>query len=143
MLSLENVIMNTDTYPTRFLHTMLRVENLECSIKFYTEIMGMRVLRRKDYEDGQFTLVFLGYGSEDRATVLELTYNWDKQSYQKGTAFGHIALAVSDIYETCEQLSDEGIIITRKPASMAFDKNEVIAFVEDPDGYKIELIEKN
>ena len=103
----------------------------------------MHVLRRKDYEDGQFTLVFLGYGLESDTAVLEITHNWDNSTYQKGTAFGHIALAVSDIYETCKKLSDEEIIVTRKPAPMVFDKSEVIAFIEDPDGYKIELIERD
>lgn len=135
--------MSTYTYPTRFLHTMFRVENLDRSIKFYTEILGMHVLRRKDYEDGQFTLVFLGYGLESDTAVLEITHNWDNSTYQKGTAFGHIALAVSDIYETCKKLSDEEVIVTRKPAPMVFDKSEVIAFIEDPDGYKIELIERD
>ncbi len=127
--------------PHRILHTMLRVADLEHSINFYTQLMGMRVLRHRDYPDGQFTLVFMGYDDEESSTVLELTHNWNKKIYEKGTAFGHIALAVTDVYETCRQLSREGVTITREPGPMSFDKDEVIAFIEDPDGYKIELIQ--
>ena len=128
--------------PTRLLHTMLRVGNLERSITFYTKLLGMCILRQADYQEGRFTLVFLGYGSEEDTTVLELTHNWDTQSYERGTAFGHIALAVSDIYKTCAYLEKEGITITRKPGPMAFDQTEIIAFLEDPDGYKLELVQK-
>lgn len=131
------------TAPHRFLHTMLRVCDLERSITFYTELLGMRLLRSKDYDNGRFTLVFLGFGLESETTVLELTHNWDESAYDIGGAYGHIALAVSDIYTTCKVLQSDGVIIRRPPGPMAFDKREVIAFIEDPDGYQIELIEKD
>jgi lactoylglutathione lyase len=124
-----------------YLHTMLRVGNLEQSIAFYTKLLGMKELRRADYPDGKFTLVFLGYGGEDSHTVLELTYNYGVEHYEQGTAFGHLALGVPDIHATCEQLRSAGAKITREPGPMKFGRT-VIAFIEDPDGYKIELIER-
>lgn len=128
-------------YPTRLLHTMLRVADLDRSIAFYTQLLGMTLLRRKDYPAGEFTLAFLGYGDESYATVLELTHNWGTQLYEKGTAFGHIALAAPDIYATCKALAEKGVSITRQPGPMKADASEMIAFIEDPDGYKIELIQ--
>lgn len=125
----------------RFLHTMLRVGNLERSIEFYTEILGMELLRRQDYPGGKFTLAFLGYGSEATHTVLELTHNWDVESYELGEGYGHIALGVEDIYATCEALRQAGARVVREPGPMKHGTT-VIAFVEDPDGYKIELIER-
>ena len=125
----------------RFLHTMLRVRDLDQSIEFYTKYMGMKLLRKNDHEGGRFTLAFLGYGDEKDHTVLELTYNWDKDNdYTLGDAYGHIALGVPDIYATCDALKCHGINITREPGPMKHSKT-IIAFIEDPDGYKIELIE--
>lgn len=129
-------------YPRRFLHTMLRVSDLSQAIAFYTKMLGMTVLRQKDYPLGQFTLVFLGYGEESTNTVLELTYNWGVTAYAHGTGYGHLALAVDDIVATCEMLAAHGVPITRPPGPMTLDANEIIAFIEDPDGYKIELIER-
>lgn len=125
----------------RMLHTMLRVGDLERSIKFYTEVLGMQLLRRKDYPDGEFTLAFLGYGPEETHTVLELTYNWGKTSYELGTAYGHIALGVEDIYAACEAIRAAGGKVVREPGPMKHGAT-VIAFIEDPDGYKVELIER-
>jgi lactoylglutathione lyase len=126
--------------PTRMLHVMLRVFNLQHSLDFYIGALGMQMLRRQDYPSGRFTLVFLGYGSEDSDTVLELTHNWDQQEpYALGSAYGHIALAVSDIYATCGDLAEAGVKITRSPGPMKHSPT-LIAFIEDPDGYKIELI---
>jgi len=122
------------------LHTMLRVGDLERSLRFYTQILGMRLLRRKDYPDGRFTLAFVGYGGEADHTVLELTHNWDTASYELGTAFGHVALGVDDIYRTCETLRAKGAKIVREPGPMKHGGSE-IAFIEDPDGYRIELIQ--
>jgi lactoylglutathione lyase len=129
--------------PFRLLHTMIRVRDLEKSIDFYTRHLGMKLLRRKDYPSGRFTLAFVGYGDEKDHTVVELTYNWDqKESYDLGTGFGHLALAVPDIYGTCERLEKEGVKIPRPPGPMKHG-GSVIAFVEDPDGYRIELIERS
>jgi lactoylglutathione lyase len=129
--------------PFRLLHTMIRVRDLEKSIDFYTRHLGMKLLRRKDYPSGRFTLAFVGYGDEKDHTVVELTYNWDqKESYDLGTGFGHLALAVPDIYGTCERLEKEGVKIPRSPGPMKHG-GSVIAFVEDPDGYRIELIERS
>lgn len=124
----------------RLLHTMLRVGDLDQSISFYCDIMGMELLRKHDYESGRFTLAFLGYGPEKDNTVLELTYNWDTDSYEKGEGFGHIAIAVDDVYKACEKIRDAGGVIVREPGPMKHGTT-VLAFVEDPDGYKIELLE--
>jgi lactoylglutathione lyase len=126
----------------QLLHTMIRVFDLDKSIAFYTEQLGMKLLRRKDYPSGEFTLAFVGYGDEDSNAVIELTHNWgQKEPYQLGTAFGHLAVGVPDIYGTCERLAKAGVKIPRPPGPMKHG-GSVIAFVEDPDGYKIELIEK-
>jgi len=125
----------------RLLHTMIRVGGLEKSIDFYTRIMGMRLLRRKDYPGGRFTLAFVGYGDEADTAVIELTWNWDTTSYDLGNAFGHIAIAVDDIYTVCDRIRADGGVISREPGPMKHG-NTVIAFVRDPDGYAIELIEK-
>ena len=124
----------------RMLHTMIRVGDLERSLQFYRDVLGMRLLRRKDYPDGRFTLAFVGYGPEDTDTVIELTHNWDTERYEIGTGYGHVALGVDDIYATCNELRSRGAKITREPGPMKHGGSE-IAFIEDPDGYKIELIE--
>ena len=124
----------------RMLHTMLRVGDLDKSITFYTEVLGMQLLRRKEYRSGRFTLAFLGYGPESEQTVLELTHNWDTSSYELGDAYGHIALGVEDIRSTCAAISGKGGRVVREPGPMKHGST-VIAFVEDPDGYKVELIE--
>jgi lactoylglutathione lyase len=124
----------------RFLHTMLRVGNLERSLRFYCDVLGMRLLRQKDYPDGKFTLAFVGYGDESDHTVLELTQNWDTESYDLGDAYGHIALGVEDIYTACSEIETKGGTVTRPPGPMKHGKT-VIAFVADPDGYKVELIQ--
>ena len=124
----------------RMLHTMLRVGDLEQSIAFYTEVLGMQLLRRKDYPTGRFTLAFLGYGPESDHTVLELTHNWDTSAYELGDGYGHIALGVEDIHSTCAGIADQGGRVVREPGPMKHGST-VIAFVEDPDGYKVELIE--
>ncbi len=125
----------------RLLHTMLRVGDLDQSLKFYCELLGMTLLRKKDYPGGEFTLAFIGYGDESDHTVIELTYNWGKDHYSLGDAYGHIAIAVDDIYATCQEISDRGGKITREPGPMKHGST-VIAFVEDPDGYKVELIQQ-
>ena len=125
----------------RLLHTMLRVGNLDRSIDFYTQVLGMRVLRRKDYPDGRFTLAFLGYVEESEGTVLELTHNWDTAEYDLGTAYGHIALGVPDAHAACEAIKAAGGQVTRE-AGPVKGGTTVIAFVTDPDGYKIELIQR-
>ena len=125
----------------RILHTMLRVGDLDKSLAFYTEVLGMRLLRRNDYPEGKFTLAFVGYQDEKDGAVLELTHNWGVARYEIGTGYGHIALAVEDIYAACEAIRQRGGRITREPGPMK-GGSSVIAFVEDPDGYKIELIEK-
>ncbi|MEA5578890.1 lactoylglutathione lyase [Anabaena sp. UHCC 0451] len=124
----------------RLLHTMLRVGNLEESLKFYCDFLGMKLLRRKDYPGGEFTLAFVGYGEESDHTVLELTYNWGVEKYDLGTAYGHIALGVDDIYSTCEEIRNRGGKVVREPGPMKHGST-IIAFVEDPDGYKVELIQ--
>jgi lactoylglutathione lyase len=124
----------------RLLHTMLRVGNLERSIEFYTEVLGMKLLRRKEYPQGEFTLAFVGYGDESETAVIELTYNWGTDSYDLGDGYGHIALGVEDIYGTCEAIKQRGGKVTREPGPMKHGTT-VIAFIEDPDGYKIELIQ--
>ncbi|SFU27552.1 lactoylglutathione lyase [Nitrosomonas eutropha] len=125
----------------RILHAMLRVGNLERSIRFYTDVLGMQVLRRKDYQEGKFTLVFVGYQSEAEGTVLELTHNWETDHYDLGTGFGHIAIEVDNAYEACEKARNLGGHVTREAGPMKHGTT-VIAFIEDPDGYKIEFIQK-
>ena len=125
----------------RLLHTMIRVNDLDETLKFYCGALGMKLLNRKDYPDGKFTLAFVGYGDEKNNTVVELTHNWDTKSYEMGTAFGHLAVGVSDIYKTCDELKHKGVKVTREPGPMKFG-GAVIAFIEDPNGYKIELIER-
>lgn len=124
----------------RILHTMLRVGDLERSIRFYTEVLGMKLLRRKDYPDGKFTLAFIGYGNEADSAVIELTHNWGVDRYELGTAYGHIAVAVKDAAAACEGVRRMGGKVTREAGPMKFG-GSVIAFVEDPDGYKIEFIQ--
>ncbi len=123
----------------RLLHTMIRVGDLEKSIAFYTDIMGMKLLRRKDYPDGKFTLAFVGYGDEKHHTVIELTYNWDTDHYELGTGFGHLAIEVDDVYAAAEKIRAQGGKIIREPGPMNAGST-IIAFVEDPDGYPIELL---
>lgn len=125
----------------RMLHTMLRVGDLDASIGFYTDVLGMQLLRRQDYPEGKFTLAFLGYGPEDSHTVLELTHNWETSSYDLGNGYGHIALAVLDAAAACAQIKARGGRVVREAGPMKHGST-VIAFVEDPDGYKIELIER-
>jgi lactoylglutathione lyase len=124
----------------RMLHTMLRVGDLDKSLAFYCDILGMQLLRRKDYPGGEFTLAFFGYGEEKDNTVIELTYNWGVEKYDLGEGYGHIALGVDDIYGTCDRIKAQGGKVSREPGPMKHGTT-VIAFVEDPDGYKIELIQ--
>jgi lactoylglutathione lyase len=124
----------------RFLHTMLRVKDLDASLRFWTEQFGMKLLRRKDYPEGKFTLAFVGYGDESDHTVIELTYNWGKSDYALGDQFGHVAIGVDDIYATCARLRAAGVAVTREPGPMKHGST-LIAFVEDPNGYKVELIQ--
>jgi lactoylglutathione lyase len=124
----------------RLLHTMLRVNDLEESLRFYCDLLGMRLLRRKDYPSGRFTLAFVGYGPEAEQAVLELTHNWDTHAYDVGTGFGHVALGVEGIHEKVAELRAKGAKVTREPGPMKHG-GSTIAFVEDPNGYKIELIE--
>ncbi len=125
----------------RILHTMLRVGDLERSIRFYTEVLGMRLLRRKDYPAGKFTLAFVGYDDESKQAAIELTYNWDVERYDLGDAFGHIAIEVDDAYAACEEIRKRGGNVVREAGPMK-GGTTVIAFIEDPDGYRIELIQK-
>ena len=128
----------------RLLHTMLRVRDLDRSLAFYTGLLGMRLLRRHAYSQGRFTLAFLGYGPEAETAVLELTHNWDRtEPYEQGTAFGHIAIAVADLAGTCAALATAGVSIPRPPGPMAAGGPDVIAFIEDPDGHRIELIQES
>ena len=125
----------------RILHTMFRVGDLDRSLAFYTGVLGMRELRRQDFPDGRFTLVFVGYGAEQENAVLELTHNWDTPAYEMGNGFGHIALEVDDAYAACEQIKARGGKVVREAGPMKHGTT-VIAFAEDPDGYKVELIQK-
>jgi len=125
----------------RILHTMLRVGDLDRSLRFYTEVLGMRLLRRNDYPDGKFTLAFVGYGDETDTAVLELTYNWGVGKYELGTGYGHVAIAVDDAYKACEEVKRRGGKVVREAGPMKHGTT-VIAFVEDPDAYKIELIQR-
>lgn len=125
----------------RILHTMLRVGNLQRSIEFYTSVLGMKLLRQKDYPDGKFTLAFVGYGPESETSAIELTYNWHTDKYDLGSGYGHIALEVDDVYEACDDIRQRGGKIIRDAGPMNAGTT-IIAFVEDPDGYPIELIGK-
>jgi len=120
---------------------MIRVTNLDASIKFYTDVLGMKLIRQKDYPDGKFTLAFVGYGSEADESAIELTYNWDTDHYDIGNAFGHIAIEVDDVYQACDSMRKSGGQIIRNAGPMNAGKT-IIAFVKDPDGYEIELIGK-
>ncbi|MEA5442999.1 lactoylglutathione lyase [Cyanobium gracile] len=124
----------------RLLHTMLRVGDLERSLRFYIEVLGMKLLRRKDYPGGSYTLAFVGYGDEKDTTVLELTHNWGTEAYELGSGFGHLAIGVDDIYATCTAIAAKGGRVVREPGPKQHGTT-VIAFVEDPDGYKVELIQ--
>jgi lactoylglutathione lyase len=123
----------------RILHTMIRVGDLQKSIDFYTRVLGMKLLRQKDYPDGKFTLAFVGYGEENNNTVIELTHNWDTDSYDMGSGFGHLAIEVEDVYKAAEDIRNSGGKIIREPGPMNAGTT-IIAFVEDPDGYQIELL---
>ncbi|MCL4667847.1 lactoylglutathione lyase [Burkholderia pseudomallei] len=125
----------------RILHTMLRVGDLDTSIRFYTEVLGMRLLRKHDYPDGKFTLAFVGYEDESQAAAIELTHNWDTDKYDLGTGYGHIAVEVEDAYAACEEVKKRGGVVSREAGPMKHGTT-VIAFIVDPDGYKIELIQK-
>ncbi|MGL4381345.1 MAG: lactoylglutathione lyase [Vibrio sp.] len=124
----------------RILHTMLRVGNLDQSIEFYTQVMGMNLLRKNDNPEYQYTLAFLGYGDESQGAVIELTYNWGVTEYDKGNAYGHIAIGADDIYATCDAIKAAGGVVTREPGPVKGGTTQ-IAFVKDPDGYQIELIQ--
>jgi lactoylglutathione lyase len=127
---------------SRFLHTMIRVKDLDKSLRFYTEQLGMKLLRKRDYPTGKFTLAFVGYGDETDSTVIELTHNWEQaEPYSLGSGFGHLAVSVPDVYKACEQLAAAGVKIPRPAGPMAHG-GSVIAFIEDPDGYRIELIQR-
>jgi lactoylglutathione lyase len=126
---------------SRFLHTMLRVGDLQRSVDFYTKLLGMKELRRRDVPDGKYTLAFVGYGDEDSSSVVELTYNYGVDKYEPGTAFGHLAIGVPDVAGTCEAVRKGGGKVTREAGPVKFGTT-VIAFVEDPDGYKIELVQR-
>ena len=144
-MSIEN---NQSALPSRILYTMIRVTDLNRSVTFYRDMLGMKELRRENFTEARFTLVFIGYGDEASEAVVELTHNWDEDSYELGTGYGHIALGVKDIYATCKHFSDMGVNIIRKPGPMTYAVDETghkehIAFIEDPDGYKIELIQEN
>jgi len=142
-MTIDNLVSNGNAsapqLPDRMLHVMLRVGNLDRSIAFYTEQLGMKLLHRDDFPDARFTLAFLGYGEEESHTVLELTHNWDQDSYAIGTAYGHLALPSQDIYALCAWLERAGVKIVRKPGPMKGGPE--LAFIEDPDGYKLELIQ--
>ena len=125
----------------RILHTMIRVGDLDRSLEFYTKVLGMSVLRRRDYPEGRFTNCFVGYADEDQAAVLELTHNWDTRSYDLGTGYGHVAIEVDDAYRACDEVTRRGGKVTR-PAGPMKHGTTVIAFVEDPDGYKIEFVQR-
>lgn len=125
----------------RLLHTMIRVGDLDRSIEFYTAVLGMQLLRKTDYPDGEFTLAFLGYGPESEQTVLELTHNWGTDAYELGTGYGHIAIEADDVYAACDEIKARGGRVVREPGPMKHGTT-ILAFVEDPDGYKVELLGK-
>ncbi|MDH4381151.1 MAG: lactoylglutathione lyase [Gammaproteobacteria bacterium] len=124
----------------RMMHTMLRVTNLDKALDFYCNVLDMKLIRRKDYAEGRFTLAFVGYGDEMNSTVLELTHNWDTDSYDQGSAYGHIAIGVDDVYATCDRVKAKGGKVIREAGPMKGGRT-VIAFLEDPDGYKVELLQ--
>jgi lactoylglutathione lyase len=124
----------------RMMHTMLRVTNLDKALDFYCNVLEMKLIRRKDYAEGRFTLAFVGYGDEMNSTVLELTHNWDTDSYDQGSAYGHIAIGVDDVYATCDRVKAKGGKVIREAGPMKGGRT-VIAFLEDPDGYKVELLQ--
>ncbi|MGE5268450.1 MAG: lactoylglutathione lyase [Thiohalocapsa sp.] len=127
----------------RLLHTMLRVKDLDKSLHFYHDLLGMKLLRKRDYPSGKFTLAFVGYGEETDSTVIELTHNWEQaEPYSLGSAFGHLAIGVPDVYQACEKLAAAGVKIPRPAGPMAHG-GSVIAFIEDPDGYRIELVQRS
>lgn len=139
---------NLAAIPSRILYTMIRVGDLERSISFYHEVLGMCEMRRETFTKGRFTLVFLGYNSEVSNSMIELTYNWDEDNYEHGNGYGHIALEVTDIYTACKHFDELGVKIVLQPGPMTYavdetGHREVIAFIEDPDGYKIELIQRH
>lgn len=129
------------SFAMRILHTMIRVGDLDRSVAFYTEILGMRLLRRQDYPDGRFTLAFVGFRPEQEEAAIELTHNWDTASYELGNGFGHVAIEVDDAHAACAEIKRRGGVVTREAGPMKHGKS-VIAFVQDPDGYKIELIQR-
>jgi len=137
----RNISQSHSDVAMRILHTMIRVGDLERSIAFYTEVLGMKLLRRQDYPDGKFTLAFVSFGPESEQAALELTYNWDKSSYDLGTGYGHVAVEVSDVYAACAEIRKRGGVVTREAGPMKHGTT-VIAFVRDPDGYQIELIQR-
>lgn len=126
----------------RLLHTMIRVNDLDESLRFYCDRLGMKLLRKQDYPGGRFTLAFVGYGDETSSSVVELTYNWDTHQYDLGNAFGHLAIGVPDIYKACNELRAKGVKVVREPGPMKHGGTE-IAFIEDPNGYRIELIQRS
>lgn len=133
--------MTSSTTPHRVMHTMVRVRDLDASLDFYTRLLGMKLLRRKDYPEGRFSLAFVGYGAEIDHAVIELTHNWDQPTdYDLGNGYGHIAIAVEDIYKVCDELKAKGAKVIREAGPMKND-TLVLAFLQDPDGYKIELID--
>ncbi len=126
----------------QLLHTMIRVNDLDESLRFYCDALGMKLLRKHDFPGGRFTLAFVGYGDESSNTVIELTYNWDTHHYDVGDGFGHLAIGVTDIYGTCAELRTKGVKVVREPGPMKHGSTE-IAFIEDPNGYRIELIQRS
>jgi lactoylglutathione lyase len=126
----------------QLLHTMIRVNDLDESIRFYRDALGMTLLRQHDFPGGRFTLAFVGYGDEATHSVIELTYNWDTHQYDVGTGFGHIAIGVANVYKACEELRAKGVKVVREPGPMKHGGSE-IAFIEDPNGYRIELIQRS
>ena len=134
-----SVPSNKPDDPMRLLHTMIRVGDLDRSLKFYTDILGMKLLRQREYPEGKFTLAFVGYGDESDSSVIELTYNWGVDKYELGNAFGHLAIGVDDVYAAAERIRAAGGKIVREPGPMK-GGSTVLAFVEDPDGYRIELL---
>jgi lactoylglutathione lyase len=138
--TIELLFTSPGAFLMRILHTMLRVGNLDRSLDFYTHVLGMKLLRKHDYPDGKFTLAFVGYGAEEETAVIELTHNWDQDAYELGSGYGHIALEVDDAYKACELVKQKGGKVVREAGPMKHGTT-VIAFVEDPDGYKIEFVQ--